>query len=235
MNSTIASSLAAGATAEISERFNQHDEYRLILPTSIYLVGYTCGPLIWGPLSEQFGRKLPILGSFAMFILFSIASSVSPNFAALVVFRFLVGVGGSCALAVVGGICADVYHDPQARGRSMAYFMAATTFGPIMGPPISGFISKVDWSWTFWIGVIIAGASTPLLIFFPETYAPIILKHQAKRLRKETGDMSIVAPIELEKTDFAHIVTTVLTRPFRMIIFEPLVLCTCLYLSFACK
>ncbi|KAH7128336.1 major facilitator superfamily domain-containing protein [Dendryphion nanum] len=233
MNSTIASSLAAGATEPISERFDETSEFRLILPTSIYLVGYTCGPLVWGPLSETYGRKWPMLVSFAMFTIFSIASALSPNFAALVVFRWLVGVGGSCALSVVGGICADVYHDPVSRGRSMAYFMAATTFGPIMGPPISGFISVVSWSWAFWIGAIIAGATWPFLIIFPETYAPVILKHRAKRLRKETGDMSIVAPIELEKTDFGHIVTVVLTRPFRMILTEPLVYCTCLYLSYA--
>jgi MFS family permease len=158
-----------------------------------------------------------MISSFAMFTLFSIASAAAPNYAALIVFRWLVGVGGSCALAVVGGICADVYHDPQARGRSMAYFMAATTFGPIMGPPVSGFISKVSWAWAFWIGAIIAGATWPLLLIFPETYAPVILKRQAQRLRKETGDMSIVAPIELEETDLNHIITTVLTRPFRMI------------------
>lgn len=235
MNSTIASSLAAGATEPISKHFSEHNEYRLILPTSIYLVGYTCGPLIWGPLSESFGRKWPMIASFAMFTIFSIASAASPNFGALVVFRWLVGVGGSCALSVVGGICADVYHDSRSRGRSMAYFMAATTFGPVMGPLISGFISKVSWSWAFWIGAIIAGATWPLLIIFPETYAPVILKHRARKLRKETGDMSIVAPIELEKTDIGHIITVVLTRPFRMVVFEPLVLFTCLYLSYACE
>lgn len=131
MNSTIASSLASGVTQQISDQFGETDEYRLILPTSIYLVGYTCGPLIWGPLSEQFGRKLVMVASFAMFTIFSIACSVAPNFAALIVFRWLVGVGGSCALAVVGGICADVYHDPQSRGRAMAYFMAGTVSSSI--------------------------------------------------------------------------------------------------------
>jgi multidrug resistance protein len=235
MNSTMSSSLAAGATEPISRHFSVTSESQLILPTSIYLVGYAGGPMIWGPISESYGRKWTITAAFVIFTVFSIASAVSPNFASLVVFRFLVGIGGSCAISVVGGICADVYHDPVYRGRSMAIFMAATTFGPILGPPISGFVSVVSWSWAFWVGAIFAGATWPLFFFFPETYGPTILKHRAQRLRKETGDESIVAPIELEKTDFGHIVTVVLTRPLRMICFEPLVLFTCLYLSYACK
>ncbi|KAF1998359.1 MFS general substrate transporter [Amniculicola lignicola CBS 123094] len=233
MNSTISSGLAAGATDPISEFFDETDEYRLILPTSIYLVGYVLGPLVWGPISESYGRKWTMIISFAIFTIFSIASAVSPTFAALVVFRFLVGIGGSAAISVVGGICADVYHDPKKRGRAMAFFMASTTFGPVLGPPISGYISTVSWNWAFWVGAIIAGANWPLLVFFPETYAPVILKKRARRLRKETSDASIIAPIELEKTDLGHIITVVLTRPLRMLLFEPLVMFTCLYLSFA--
>lgn len=117
----------------------------------------------------------------------------------------------------------------------MAVFMAATTFGPILGPPISGYISVVSWAWGFWVGAILAGATWPLFIFLPETYGPVILKHRAQKLRKETGDENIIAPIELEQTDFNHIVTVILTRPLRMLCFEPLVLFTCLYLSYACR
>jgi MFS family permease len=100
---------------------------------------------------------------------------------------------------------------------------------------VSGFISVVSWNWAFWIGAILAGVTWPLFWFFPETYGPMILKRRAQRLRKETGDERIVAPLELEKTDLNHIVTVVLSRPLRMICFEPLVLFTCLYLSYACK
>ncbi|KAK3209496.1 hypothetical protein GRF29_69g1986763 [Pseudopithomyces chartarum] len=196
---TMGSSLAAGAIKPISKHFGVTSEALLILPTSMYLLGYVGGPMIWGPLSESYGRKWVMIGSFAFFTVFAIASAVAPNFAALVVFRM----------------------------------MAATTFGPILGPPISGYISVISWSWAFWIGAIFAGVSWPLFFFFPETYGPVILKNRAQRLRKETGDESIIAPIELEKTDLHHILTTVLTRPVRMILFEPLVLFTCLYLSYA--
>ncbi|EUC37728.1 hypothetical protein COCCADRAFT_22703 [Bipolaris zeicola 26-R-13] len=233
MNSTMNSSLAAGATGPISRHFNEYNEYMLVLPTSMYLVGYAFGPMLWGPLSESYGRKGTMVISFVILTIFSVASALSLNFGALVVFRFLVGVGGSCAISVVGGICADIYHDPKQRGRSMAIFMAATTFGPILGPPISGFVSVVDWSWAFWVGAIFAGATWPIFYFFDETYGPTILKRRAQRLRKETGDENIVAPLELEKTDLNHLVTVILTRPIRMVIFEPLVLFTCLYLSYA--
>ncbi|KAJ4291968.1 hypothetical protein N0V90_009866 [Kalmusia sp. IMI 367209] len=199
--------IMSGATGPISKQFKVTNEAHLILPTSMYLVGYVGGPMIWGPLSESYGRKWVMIASFAYFTIFAIASAVAPNFAALVVFRMMVGIGGSCAISVVGGICADVYHDPVSRGRSMAIFMAATTFGPILGPPISGFISVISWSWAFWIGAIFAGATWPLFVFFPETYGPVILKRRAQRVRKETGDESIVAPIELEKSDIGHIVT----------------------------
>ncbi|KAL1800919.1 hypothetical protein ACET3X_001261 [Alternaria dauci] len=233
MNSTMTSSLAAGAAVPISRHFEESDEYKLILPTSIYLVGYACGPMLWGPLSESYGRKGTMVVSFGIFTVFSIASALAPNFAALVIFRLLVGVGGSCAISVVGGICADIYHNPKYRGRSMAIFMAATTFGPILGPLVSGYIAVVSWSWAFWIGAIFAGATWPLFYFFDETYGPTILKRRAQRLRKETGDERIAAPLELEKTDLNHIFTVILTRPLRMICFEPLVLFTCLYLSYA--
>ena len=69
------------------------------------------------------------------------------------------------------------------------------------------------------------------VVFLPETYGPIILQRRAKRLRKETGNERVFAPIELEKKGIKQLMTVTLTRPLRMIAFEALVLFTCLYLS----
>lgn len=115
----------------------------------------------------------------------------------------------------------------------MTTFMAATCWGPLIGPIISGFIAPaLGWRWVYWIALIIAGISWPVLIFSPETYAPVILKRRAKRLRKETGNPNIVAPSELGSQSIKDLVTVVLTRPVRMFLFESIVLCSCLYLSF---
>jgi MFS family permease len=115
----------------------------------------------------------------------------------------------------------------------MAVFMAVTTWGPTTGPIVAGYLSPISWRWSFWVGLILAGATWIPLILVPETYGPTILKNRAKRLRKESGDESIRAPIELQKTNMRHIVTVVLTRPVRMFCFEPLVFFSCVYLSFA--
>ncbi|EON62231.1 hypothetical protein W97_01452 [Coniosporium apollinis CBS 100218] len=233
INSTIGSSIAAGATEPLSAYFHVSDQAQLVLPTSIFLVGYTVGPLVWGPLSESYGRRGVMFYAFFGFTIFTLACALAPTWVGLIIFRLLAGVFASCPIAVVGGICADVYDDPTTRGRAMSIFMAATTWGPIIGPAISGFVSVITWRWAFWVGLIIAGATWLPLAFMPETYAPIILKKRAKKARKQLGDPNVFAPIELEERNIRHTITVVLTRPVRMFFFEPIVLFSCLYLSLA--
>ena len=99
--------------------------------------------------------------------------------------------------------------------------MGATTFGPVLGPILSGYISPhAGWRWTFWAALILIGVSWIPLTIAPESYGPIILKKRAQRLRKETGNENIKAPIELEIKDIRHTITVVLTRPIRMICTE---------------
>ena len=80
---------------------------------------------------------------------------------------------------------------------------------------------------------MIAGASLLCLLFLPETYGPEILRRRARKMRKETGNTNIFAPIELEKKGAKQMITVTLMRPLNMIAFEAIVGFTCLYLSLA--
>lgn len=216
-NSTLASSLTAGASAEIGAFFGVTDSLQLALPMSCYLIGNVLGPVLWSPLSETYGRRPVLQLTFAAYSAFVLASALAPTFAALVVFRLLTGMFGSAPASVVGGLYADIYMgDSRARGRAMAGFMTASTIGPTLGPLISGYVSEsaLGWRWTFWIGLILAGASAPFLALLPETYAPVL-----------RGDGAALRP------DLRELVTKVLTRPLRMLLFESIVLFSCLYLS----
>jgi MFS family permease len=174
-----------------------------------------------------------MVGAFSLFCLGSLASALAPNFPALIIFRLITGIGAASALTVCGGTCADLYSTAQGRGRAFAAFMSITCFGPTIGPVVSGYISPISWRWSFWVGLIIAGATWIPLFLTPETYGPVLLKRRAQRLRKETGNQLIRAPLELEGSDVRQIITVVLTRPIRMLIYEPIVLAICIYLSFA--
>ena len=231
INSTLGSALPSNAITYIASDFHVSNQAQLVLPISLFLVGYVLGPVFFGPLSETYGRKIIMISSFVAFTIFTMACAVAPNWPALLVFRLICGINASSAIAVVGGLYADVYDNPVTRGRAMAYFMAATVVGPQVGPIISGFVSTVDWRWTFWIGLIIAGVTLIFLLFLPETYGPTLLKRRARRMRKETGNSKIVAPIELEKTGAWNMITVILYRPLRMIIYEAIVFFTCIYLS----
>ncbi|KAI4112144.1 MAG: hypothetical protein LQ339_000152 [Xanthoria mediterranea] len=233
VNSTLGSSLPSGAVDHLAEYFHVKSQAQLVLPISLFLVGYVLGPVVFAPLSESYGRRWVMVITFVFFTIFTMACAVAPTWPAFLVFRLLSGITASSAIAVVGGLYADIYGNPITRGRAMAFFMAATACGPILAPSISGFISVLTWRWTFWAGFIIAGASLAFLCFMPETYGPTILKRKAQRMRRQTGNPNIFAPIELEKKGARQMITITLTRPIRMFLFEAIVLFSCLYLSIA--
>lgn len=183
-NSTLGSALPSGAVNFIADDFGITNKQQLTLPITCYLIGYVLGPVVFGPLSETYGRRPITLVTFAFYTIFTLACALAPTFAALVVFRLFAGVFASSPPAVTGGIYADIYSDPKARGRAMAGFMAvsapetsdywiitnilkATTLGPTMGPIMSGYLSVMGWRWTFWVALIIVGASWPFLLLLP--------------------------------------------------------------------
>ena len=127
INSTLGSSLPSDAINYIGPYFHVTNEQQLVLPISLFLVGYVLGPLIFGPLSETYGRRIIMLSSFVVFTLFTMACALAPDWPALLVFRLICGVNASSAIAVVGGLYADVFENPVVRGRAMAVFMVVST------------------------------------------------------------------------------------------------------------
>lgn len=234
INSTMGSSLPSNALPYISAHFNITSSTAEILPISVYLLGYVVGPLLFGPLSETYGRQVITLTAFLGFTVFTMACALAPTWSGLLVFRFLTGVFASCPNSVTGAIYADLYDNPVTRGRAMAMFIGGTCVGPLVAPLISGFISPtLGWRWAFWVGLIFAGVTWLPLLFLPETYGPILLTRRARKLRKSTNDPLIFAPMELEKKGFKQMATVTLTRPLRMICFELIVTSSCLYLAVA--
>lgn len=125
-NSTIGSSLPSGAMDFIADDFNITTSEQLVLPISLFLVGYVIGPLICGPMSEQYGRKWPLTIGYIMFLIFTMACALAPSLPALLVFRLFSGMAAAAPISIITGTYADVHDDPTKRGRAMAWFMAVS-------------------------------------------------------------------------------------------------------------
>ncbi|KXG45272.1 Major facilitator superfamily domain, general substrate transporter [Penicillium griseofulvum] len=224
------SSIVTGGIGLISEKYDVSEEVS-ILTCSIMVCGFAVGPLLWSPLSEIIGRQPVYIISMGLYTIFNIPCALSPNIGGLLASRFLCGVFSSSGLALAGGTIADIWRIRE-RGMAIAYFAAAPYCGPVLGPIVCGWINvgshRLDLF--FWVNMAFSGVMTILVGIIPETYAPVILKRRAKRLRKETGDPNIVTEQEKHKFSLGDIIRTSLIRPITMILTDPVLDLMCMYI-----
>ncbi|KAM0792068.1 hypothetical protein ACM66B_004773 [Microbotryomycetes sp. NB124-2] len=205
------------------------------LVTSMFLLGFCTGPMLWAPLSEMFGRRPLFIVTFLGFAIFQIPCALTPTFGGLIVSRFIAGTFAASPLTNCGGVVADIW-DAVGRGPAMSLFSGSVFIGPVVGPIIGGFVSEsyLGWRWTFWIIGIWALASWVLIcVLLPETYHPALLAKKAKKLRKEEPEKNAKLYADLERADFSPktLVTRTLGRPFIMLATEPILLLVTIYLS----
>jgi multidrug resistance protein len=224
------SSIVTGGLGLIQEKYNVSPEVA-ILTCSIMVCGFAVGPLLWSPLSEIIGRQPVYIISLSLYVIFNIPCALSPNIGGLLVCRFLCGVFSSSGLSLAGGTIADIWSIEE-RGMAIAYFSMAPYCGPVIGPIVCGWINvgshRLDLF--FWVNMAFAGVVLIVVGLIPETYAPVILKRRASKLRKETGNMNIITEQEKVKLTFRDIIRTSLIRPITMVLTEPVLDLMCMYI-----
>jgi MFS family permease len=108
LNSTVASSLPSLVSPQLQEHFNVRNDYQLVLPNSVFLIGYILGPMLWAPLSENYGRRWVIVSTYLIYMVFVMGTALAPSWSGFLFFRFLSGLFGSTPISVTGGLFADI-------------------------------------------------------------------------------------------------------------------------------
>lgn len=152
INSTLGSTLPSNLFYPyLQNEFHVPSGPQTVLPASLYLVGFVFGPLIFAPLSEQYGRKPILVVGFTLFLLSTLGAALAKQWWTFLLFRFLSGTFGSPPLSVFGGVIADCWKGEVERGRMLMVWSAATFIGPLGAPIMAGFVSPVlGWRWVFW-------------------------------------------------------------------------------------
>lgn len=224
------SSSLAGGLPLICEKYNVSDEVA-VLTVSLMVIGFLVGPLLWAPLSEQIGRRPVYFVSFGLYTLFNVPVALSPNIGGVLVCRFLLGVFSSSALTNVGASLVDLHN--ETRGMAIAIFSFCPYSGPVFGGIVNGFIS-VDsgrYDLMVWVNMAFAGVMWILMALIPETYAPVILKRRAKKLRAQTGNDKIMTEQEATPMTFSEMLNNNLYRPIKFCWQEPVLVLVCAFVA----
>lgn len=211
---TFCSSVFSSAAHATAVEFHV-SEVVTLLGLSLFVMGFALGPLAWGPLSERFGRKKPLLSGFFAFAAFQIPLALSRNLTTVLISRFLEGSFGAAAMVINSAMFADFWA-PTDRGIASAVYATSTFAGPTLGPILGSMIveSHLGWRWTAWVTLIVAvPAGLLALLILPETYEPVLLERKARKLGLDVR-------VGKGAADF---VKKFLTKPLRMLVTEIMV------------
>ena len=158
-SSPLASSIHTPALPLIAADFSI-DRSAASLSVPLYVLGFATGPLLFLPLSKAYGRLYIYNAANFMLLLGNLGCALSPAFAWLLVFRFLAGCGGACAITQGSGTIADII-EKENRGKAVAFMAFGTVWAPILGPVIGGQIAeKFGWRGCFWALMCVVSAIT---------------------------------------------------------------------------
>jgi EmrB/QacA subfamily drug resistance transporter len=118
-----------------------------------YLLLSTAATLIFGKLSDLYGRRALLEISIGLFLIASLACALSQNMAELIAARALQGIGGGGLYSMAQAAIADVI-SARERGRYQAYITSTFGAASIAGPLIGGLsVEYLTWRWAFWINL----------------------------------------------------------------------------------
>ncbi|KAK9421811.1 putative Major facilitator superfamily (MFS) profile domain-containing protein [Seiridium unicorne] len=229
-----AAAMVIPAMPSLARDLNITSDAFLQLTMSLFVFGWTGGPLVLGPLSEVFGRA-PILhiGNFG-FITFNLLCGFVRNQHAFVFLRFISGLCGSGPTSLGTGILSDLWTSDE-RGTSLAIYTIMPLVGPTAGPLLAGYVVQYyNWPYIFFLCSLLAAiVLVPGVVILPETFGPVILlRRRAERLRQKGISLPIPAAKHGKHDTTKKRIRKGLARPFILLGTQPIIQVLALYFGF---
>ena len=181
-----------------------------------------------------------------------IPQALAPNFATIIVCRFIAGSFGGTLQNIIDSGIADIWRDARERDLPVTLFVFALVFGVTFGPVFGGLVAdSLHWRWygtlliiyaaqlksvrIFYIQLIIYGAFSPLVYFYlPETRGSVILSQRAKALQKHADNSLVITSSDPPPApSAAMILQAAIIRPTHLLTTEPVIFFFTLWSAFA--
>jgi EmrB/QacA subfamily drug resistance transporter len=126
---------------------------------SSFLLAQTAMTVVFGKLSDIYGRKPIVLIGVVIFLIGSVLAGFAWSMPAMIVFRLIQGVGAGAIQPVTMTIVADLYPAHE-RGKVQGYLASVWAISAVLGPIVGSLIiHDLSWSWIFWLNVPIGIAA----------------------------------------------------------------------------
>ncbi|OAT30607.1 putative transmembrane transport protein [Buttiauxella brennerae ATCC 51605] len=134
-----------------------------------FLMGFCVAQLIWGPLSDHFGRRLPLFIGMALFMIGSVGCALSTDISQIVFWRVFQALGACTGPMLARAMIRDLFSRTRAA-QMLSTLMIIMAIAPIAGPLVGGQMIKfTTWHAIFWLLAVIGGMMFISLFWLPET------------------------------------------------------------------
>ncbi|MEB0138393.1 MULTISPECIES: multidrug effflux MFS transporter [unclassified Undibacterium] len=135
----------------------------------VFLAGLAIGQLLYGPLSDRIGRKLPLCFGIVIYTIASVGCAFSENLAILMTWRFVQGMGG-CAGVVIGRAIIRDRFGLTGSAQAFSFMLMVVLAGPMIAPVLGGWMADFGWRPIFGamsaLGAFLVGS---IILSFKET------------------------------------------------------------------
>ena len=218
--SALGTDLYVPALPDTAASFGAHVNATQLMLTT-YFLGLALGQLLWGPLSDRFGRRPVLLGALGIMLAITAAAPFMPSIGALVALRFVQGFAMAGGVVIARSIVRDLHSHEQAA-RLLARMAVVFSFVPIFAPIVGAFITQAaGWRAIFWTyaaiaaGLLIAVAAG-LRETAPAERRSVHPAEIARTLSAILGDHRFVAPLLLFLCCQAGIISWVASSSFTL-------------------
>ena len=163
----VEATIVATAMPSIAADLGGFSKYSWVF--SAYLLMNTVTVLIYGKLSDIFGRKPIFTFGILLFLFGSLMCGLAGTMDQLIVFRLIQGMGAGAVLPIATTIVGDIY-SAEERAKIQGYLSSVWGISAVSGPAIGGvLVATVGWEYVFWVNIPLGIlALTGVLLFLKE-------------------------------------------------------------------
>lgn len=164
------------------------DEKHVQMTLAAYFLGLSIGQLLYGPVADRFGRRIPLLTGVGLFTVASLACAFAPNLEWLIGARFIQALGGCAGMVIARAVVSDKC-DAVGSAKVFSQLMLVMGLAPILAPMLGGLlVNTTGWQSIF---LVLTGfsalAALAVALGLPESLPDYVPRQPLKGALRQYG------------------------------------------------